>query len=193
MKDIKNPIKDESFIFFSETEENVYPEYYEENVSIKEFDLLKMVNLKNKIKFGIIGHEQNRNSFVYCDNKGSFNIISNIFSFKLNKDNINVLELKDLNKIIGYRDVEEYVNTKNLNNNSKSIVAYHLGYKIENEYLFAKVIVNVHSRKGLSFTIEITPKKDFEAEFELFKEDKKISNKVFKFKEKVKDKIDIKI
>lgn len=97
---------------------------------------------------------------ISLDNKGQFQLIDRKFSFYLydtNNKDVNLLDDKAFNNLMMYR--QNYMTL----NSEPIIYSYNIGYKIDNDNIFARVKL-INSIEGIKFRVEITGKRDFEAD-----------------------------
>ncbi len=93
---------------------------------------------------------------ISVDNNGEFIIDGNTCKFVLELDNgTNILNDEKFNSLMMYRQ-----SMMLLTSNKSMVSAYVIGYKIDNDDIFARIKL-INSIEGCSFKLEITGKKEF--------------------------------
>lgn len=167
------PNIEEQFMFSTRDKEIRYDEFYkDENNQLKENDIFKLIGIKNKERFSLIGQGQE----VYYDKNGVFNILDNIFKIELLEGNKNLFEMNSIENVIAYRRAKQELNMSK-GTIEESIEEYNLGYKINNDSIFSRIYFSINKYEGLKFHIEITPsERDMNTKLNIYKEETVIAN-----------------
>ena len=182
------PIKEEEFMFTTFVGEDNYSEYnLDDNGKIVNNTIFDLIDVENKDSFGMIGN----GIHIFYDKNGVFDILDKKFKLSLYDENNNDLfKMEEIAKVIAYKDARQFIKDGYLINET---YGYNLGYKIENDKFFARIILKMNKYEGLSFSIEITGKEDDKFNFELEMDNNHYAGTELLIKKNEKRKINVNI
>lgn len=149
-------------------------------------DIIKEQNIK---QFGLVGSGHYIN---FDTSTGVFDFIKNTLYVKLfnNEDNKDLLDISQLTKFICYYQNQQYFEKGELKD---ELVQYNIGYRFNNDNLFFQIKISLDKFKGWIMNVVITPKNNFNAEFQIIINDSVFARKEIEFKSNDKFELEIKI
>lgn len=180
------PIQNEEFMFSTTKDGIYYSEYEKQDGEIINKSIFDLIEIEDKEQFGLIG----KGIFIFYNKYGIFDVTDKKFRMELIKDGKNILEMERIEGVIAYKDAKQFLEDNALKN---ELYRYNLGYKIENESVFARIILQIDKNEGLSFSVDVTSKDDFNGNYKLYLNDEVIAESIVTFEKNKKNIINIKL
>lgn len=141
----------------------------DEFVDGKETNFLKEVQCKKELtNFGLVG----QGIYLNFDlDKGIFNLDKDHLKFSLLNNNIECFTPDGENKLIMFRKNQSGIIGGKLVDH---VIEYSIGYRINNEFVNARLFMSINMYQGLSINIDFTPKKDIAGPLRLYNNDRSI-------------------
>ena len=141
----------------------------DEFVDGKETNFLKEVQCKKELtNFGLVG----QGIYLNFDlDKGIFNLDKDHLKFSLQDMGHECITPDGENKLIMFRTNQSGIAGGRLIDH---VVGYSIGYRINNEYINARIFVSINMYQGLSINFDFTPKKDISGPLRLFNNERSI-------------------
>lgn len=149
----------------------------DDNDTLKSMMVTDMVKIKGIKKIGLVGKGQ----FINLDtDTKTFDIMGKIVSIVLLKDGKDILTFKErADRLITFMTNEQQLVRGRILNDLP--VRYTFGYKVDNEYIFAKIKIALDKHRGVLSLNDMTSKDDMTAEFMVYLDNKLLASKIINF------------